>query len=278
MKTFYQKGMSAESGSFSPSAAKPQKFIEYLKVRNVPLELVEDFKPADRHLLSLAHDPLMVEGILDMRIANGFGNKSADVARSLPYTTGSFLAASDYAVKHQTNTFSPTSGFHHAGYAYNGGFCSLNGLMVSAQYLKKEKLAQKVGILDIDNHFGDGTEDIIKRLKLHWVHHYTFGAHGIEPRNANVWLAHLPKELEKFKDCDVIFYQAGGDVHINDPLGGALTTEQMRQRDLIVFSTFSRMGIPVVFNLAGGYQNPLEKVLALHLTTYEIALTFSKEK
>ena len=74
---------------------------------------------------------------------------------------------------------------------------------------------------------------------------------------------------------DIIFYQAGADPHINDPLGGSLTTEQMRKRDELVFKTFSKLGIPVVWNLAGGYQDPIEKVLALHKTTYEIALKYS---
>jgi hypothetical protein len=34
-------------------------------------------------------------------------------------------------------------------------------------------------------------------------------------------------------DCDVLLYQAGADPHINDPLGGWLTTAQLRERDRI---------------------------------------------
>jgi acetoin utilization deacetylase AcuC-like enzyme len=34
-------------------------------------------------------------------------------------------------------------------------------------------------------------------------------------------------------DCEVLLYQAGADPHINDPLGGWLTTAQLRERDRI---------------------------------------------
>jgi acetoin utilization deacetylase AcuC-like enzyme len=53
----------------------------------------------------------------------------------------------------------------------------------------------------------------------------------------------------------------------NDPLGGFLTTEQLARRDHIVFSTAKAMGIPLVWNLAGGYQEPIGKVLAIHNNT-----------
>jgi len=67
--------------------------------------------------------------------------------------------------------------------------------------------------------------------------------------------------------CDVVLYQAGGDPHINDPLGGFLTTSEMSLRDRYVFEGLAARGIPVAWNLAGGYQRPLEKVVALHVNT-----------
>jgi len=52
------------------------------------------------------------------------------------------------------------------------------------------------------------------------------------------------------------------------------TTEQMAQRDRIVFQYCKDMGIPVVWNLAGGYQRDeqgtIEPVLALHRQTMDI--------
>ena len=67
--------------------------------------------------------------------------------------------------------------------------------------------------------------------------------------------------------------QAGADPHIDDPLGGTLTTAQMRERDRTVFQQLGHL--PMVWNLAGGYQvvkgdteaQRMEPVLALHRET-----------
>jgi hypothetical protein len=40
----------------------------------------------------------------------------------------------------------------------------------------------------------------------------------------------------------------------------------------MVFEAAARAGMPVVWNLAGGYQEPLTKVLELHAITMEEAL------
>ena len=69
------------------------------------------------------------------------------------------------------------------------------------------------------------------------------------------------------RDCDVILYQAGADPHVDDPLGGWLTTEQLRERDRRVFESAQRLGVPIAWNLAGGYQEPLSKVLEIHDNT-----------
>lgn len=276
MKTFFRPEMNVKgNNSSSPSAGKPKKFIEYLLKHKLPLELVENFEPLARSDFYLAHDEAIVNGILDLAIPNGFGNKLEEVARSLPFTSGSFYAAAEYAVKNHANTFSPTSGFHHASFDSPGGFCTFNGIAVTALKLKNEGLVEKIGIVDCDQHYGNGTEDIIQLFELNWINHYTFGNEGIRPTNAERWLIDFERELKEFKDNEIIFYQAGADPHVDDPLGGNLTTSQMKKRDEIVFSTFQRLGVPVVWNLAGGYQKPLDIVLDLHKTTYEIALKHS---
>lgn len=71
-------------------------------------------------------------------------------------------------------------------------------------------------------------------------------------------------------ECDIVLYQAGADPHVNDP-GGWLTTEQLQQRDAIVFEAFAANKLPVVWNLAGGYQvnrdGSIPKVLEIHDNT-----------
>jgi hypothetical protein len=46
-----------------------------------------------------------------------------------------------------------------------------------------------------------------------------------------------------------------------------LSTEQMIERDRIVFEAAGASETPIAWNLAGGYQEPLAKVVALHVNT-----------
>ena len=85
------------------------------------------------------------------------------------------------------------------------------------------------------------------------VHYTPCNTYG-RAEKAEAFLAALPQLLTTFADCDLVLYQAGADPHINDPLGGWLTTAQLYQRDVRVFQSLRNMGLPVAWNLAGGYQ------------------------
>ncbi|MBI2806313.1 MAG: histone deacetylase [Planctomycetes bacterium] len=269
MKIFYRPEQTAlkNADCMSPSAQKPAQVVASWLSLHPTADLI-GFEPLTRTDLALAHDRNYVNGVLDLEIPNGFGNKLPEIADSLLYTTGSFYAAACHAFTTKESAASPTSGFHHAGYDSGGGFCTFNGLMIAAQKLRQEQGAASVGILDLDRHYGDGTDDITWRLGLeNYIVHYTFGGERITQGNAEEWLQNLPGILDRFAACDVVLYQAGADPHVHDPLGGILTTEQLYERDRIVFRTFLDLGVPVAWNLAGGYQKPLRKVLDIHDNT-----------
>jgi len=140
--------------------------------------------------------------------------------------------------------------------------------MLAAVKLKREYRLGDIGIIDFDMHWGNGTVDIINELKIEYIEHMAFNDQV--GNDYNDWLNQLEDSLkEKFKSCDILFYQAGADPHIDDPLGGELTTEQMRQRDRIVFEYAKEEKKPIVWNLAVGYQIPIDKVIELHLNTVE---------
>jgi hypothetical protein len=56
-------------------------------------------------------------------------------------------------------------------------------------------------------------------------------------------------------------------IQADDPLGGVLTTEQMIERDRNVFDAARASETPIAWDLAGGYQEPLAKVVGLHVNT-----------
>jgi acetoin utilization deacetylase AcuC-like enzyme len=259
--------MVADAASFSPSAAKPAEVVASWLRRGLAIALHTP-APATPEDLALAHDPDYVRAILAGLAPNGFGHRSAAVAASLPFTSGAMLSAARHALRERTIACAPCSGFHHAGYDRAEGFCTFNGLMVTACALRRDGLAARVGILDCDMHYGNGTDDIIDRLGARWVRHFTAGQDYVSPAQAEPFLEGLPALVRTFEDCDVVLYQAGADPHVDDPLGGWMTTEQLRRRDALVFDTLSELGIPVAWNLAGGYQREpdgsIPKVLAIH--------------
>jgi acetoin utilization deacetylase AcuC-like enzyme len=274
---FYSDRMVASNyGTISPSSYKPSQVVEsWTLEHDFPIDLIAP-QPASVKQLSLAHDPYYLQGVLAGKILNGFGNALAEVTESLPYTSGSMLSAARHVLKHGGVACSPSSGFHHACYGHGGGFCTFNGLMVAALTLHQESLVKKVGILDCDFHYGNGTDDIIAMTQSPWVRNITNskGYKGESGRGED-FLEALPGLVRQLQDCDLILYQAGADPHIDDPLGGFLTTNQMRLRDRIVFNEIKVLGIPLVWNLAGGYQvelfpsgkTSIRKVLELHDNT-----------
>jgi acetoin utilization deacetylase AcuC-like enzyme len=274
LKVFFSQNQNVHNNfSFSPSAGKPQLVVESWMKRNKPF-LIEDFLPASREDLKLIHDPQYVDGVLDLKKMNGFGNRKKEVADALPWVCGSMVAATLEAWKNKSITISPTSGAHHACYAIGRDFCTFNFLVLAA--LKAHNSgARKLGIIDLDCHYGDGTQNIIDRLKLDFIQHYSFGADPVVRISPSSWLKNLPYTIESFSDCELILYNAGVDSHIDDPLGGYLTTEQIEERESIVINAFAKKQIPMTISLAGGYQKDvrgnISEVIELHGFMFDAA-------
>lgn len=276
MKTipvFYTDAMVAD-GVTSPSAKKPKAVVAAWR-RHLPIEIREPVA-ATIDDFALAHDRRHVDDVLSLRTANGFGTRSADVARSLPWTTGALCSAAREALANGRVACAPVSGFHHACFDHGGGYCTFNGLVVAA--LKARGLLppdgpRRVGILDCDEHYGNGTDDILRRLNLDGISHWTLGGEGFghRPSDAPRFLRTLPEVIAgmKAEGCGLLLYQAGADPHIDDPLGGFLTDDELRERDRIVFATCRELQLPVAWVLAGGYQEPIGKVIAIHVATME---------
>jgi acetoin utilization deacetylase AcuC-like enzyme len=267
---YYSPSMLADDDvapSFSPSAWKPREVVASWRRLGIPLD-VRAPEPATPEELVRAHDERFVRGVLSLEQRNGFGSRSPGVARSLPWTSGAMRSAALQAWRHGGVAVAPCSGFHHAGWSRPAGFCTFNGLVVAALALRAAG-ARRVGILDCDHHEGDGTEDIIEHLGARgWIHHYTAGRHYSAPADAPAFFAALPRVLAGLSDCEVVLYQAGADPHLDDPLGGWLSTAQLRARDDEVFSTLAALRVPVAWNLAGGYQREADgsipAVLEIH--------------
>lgn len=265
---FYRPEQSANTESFSPSASKPARLMELWRGQN-QID-VRSFEPTTVDQLSLVHDRAFVEDVLALKRPNGFDNFDASVAASLPYTSGSMLAAALHVAEHGGVACSPTSGFHHAGWDFAGGYCTFNGLALAAVILQQQGI--KVGILDGDAHYGNGTDDILHRFGL-GIKHHTWGKDfpcGEVVSDSKAWRWYT-RAVDDLQDCDVVLYQASADPHIDDPLGGQLRDKALMMREHIVFGGLKR----VAWNLAGGYRKDqdggISGVLRTHTNTLGVS-------
>lgn len=270
---YYCDRMVSSVQSFSPSASKPAAVVDSWQELKIPLT-IEPFEPVSQQQIKVAHAPSYVDGIFSGAMKNGFRNNDIAVAQSCRYTIGALLAASKHALINKQVAIAPVSGFHHAGFADAYGYCTFNGLLVTALLLKQQELIKTIGILDLDVHEGDGSKEIIETLKLQeWIVHHSLGyAVSPIPENADSYLIQLPEVIATMQNCDLIIFQASTDPHIDDPLGGFLTTEQLRTRDRIVFEECAKQGIPLVWNIAGGYQRDEQGSIAPVLRLHDITL------
>jgi len=271
--------MSVDSGGYSPSASKPEQVVTDWQGAGLPIE-IRDVGPATVSDLSFVHCRDYVNGVLQGQIKNGHGNTNRRVSNSCLLTVGSFMAAGEEAASNGIVACSPTSGFHHASTESGRGFCTFNGLMAAAWKMLARDWS--VAIVDCDAHFGDGTQSIINQKKLHdRISHWTYGRDIPGAFKWDSFENQINGFVETFLeesnvDQRILFYQAGADVHVDDPLGpgehGMFDTE-MRQRDRLIFETCRKHKLPIVWNLAGGYQRDetggIPKVLELHRATME---------
>jgi acetoin utilization deacetylase AcuC-like enzyme len=275
MKVFFSSKQNVSNNdSFSPSASKPAQAVDSWRKLGIPFSIGKVI-PVSREMLYQVHEQEYVDEVLDLERSNGFGNTNPEVAKALPWVCGSMVQAALHSLKTGETSFSPTSGAHHAHYSSGYGFCTFNHLVLAALEAKK-KGAIRVGIIDLDAHPSDGILDIKEKLNLDFLEVYSFGYCPIARSNPEKWLNEtLRLKCFEFEGYDLVIYNAGADPHEDDELGGYLSTEQMAERDEIVFSILSYLKVPVAVSLAGGYQRDesgsIRPVLDLHDNTFRKA-------
>lgn len=169
------------------------------------------------------------------------------------------LFAALKALDEQSHYMAPVSGFHHASRDSAWGFCTFNGLMLTADELLKSGAVKKVVIIDGDTHFGDGCHNILC---------------GWQRSTCDYYHAESVEAVEKALNDDhpaetIVLYQAGVDGHVDDPLkmSDGLTDEDYRRRDELLYTACIDRGWPSVTNLAGGY---IDHSMDLYVQTAEI--------
>lgn len=251
---------------------------------------------ATRDELLLAHDPVYVDGILNGTIPErelkpiGFPWSPALVRRSRRTVGGALAAAKwalDYGIAGQL-----AGGTHHAHRDRGGGYCVFNDQACAALALLQERgdQVQRVLIVDLDVHQGDGTSSILQGngqvyiLSLHGERNYPFRKvastvdRGLPDGTSDAdYLKVLDEELDRALSFrpDLILYQAGVDPLASDRLGKlSLTHEGLKARDRRVLSCARDLNIPISLAMGGGYAEPISDTVRAHVGTYEVVREF----
>jgi acetoin utilization deacetylase AcuC-like enzyme len=165
---------------------------------------------------------------------------------------------------------------HHAFSERAGGFCFLANSAIAAQFLRRSH--EKVAILDVDVHHGNGTQGIfyergdvltcsihadpMNYYPFYWGHGHENGAGEGEGANLNipvpvksgnqVWFAAVDKACEAISasGATALVIALGLDAHEADPLmGGNVTTDGFAK----IAARIASLGLPAAIIQEGGY-------------------------
>jgi len=192
-----------------------------------------------------------------------------------------------YAMKYRV-AMNIAGGTHHSFTDRGEGFCLLNDMAIASNYLLNESLVEKILIVDLDVHQGNGTAQIFKND----TRVFTFSMHGEknypvrkEKSDMDIGLpdktpdfAYL-KMLQKILptlietvEPDIIFYLSGVDVLESDKLGRlSMSLAGCKERDRIVFEACKANEIPVAVAMGGGYSERLAQIVEAHANTFRLA-------
>jgi len=165
---------------------------------------------------------------------------------------------------------------HHAGKDRVAGFCYFNNIALACARLLKEGQAQRIAILDVDVHHGDGTESLVlgnEAIRFCSLHQFPlYPGTGAQSRanceniplpegtDEEAYLAKLEPALQRLLDFkpDVLAVSAGFDTYKEDPLAGLKLDVKTYRR---IGRLISQTGCRRFACLEGGYAEAMPKLI-----------------
>lgn len=257
------------------------------------LQLCEP-SPASLDDLLRVHCPLYVERMLKGRASEaelrriGFPWSPGMVDRSRR-SSGGTIGALTAALAGDGVGVNLAGGTHHAGFNRGGGYCVFNDSVVAARHVQAAGMADRLLVVDLDVHQGDGTAAIcaddpsIYTYSMHAERNYP----AIKPasdldvaledgvddaRYLDLLDQHLPRAIRAARP-DAVIYLAGADPFEGDRLGHLrLSKAGLLERDQRVLASCRRHGLPLSISMAGGYAPEIDDIVDIHFATVSAAL------
>jgi len=259
----------------------------------ISLDNLFEPEPVDEEIVLLSHDDAYWAQLRDFTLPPreqrriGFPLNAQLLERELRIVQGTIDGA--LFAKENGLAFNVAGGTHNAGTNWGEGFCLLNDQAIAANYLLNRCLCNRILIIDLDVHQGNGTAQILENepgvftFSMHGEKNFPFRKEvsdldiGLDARTGDdVYLSllehTLPGLYEKHQP-DFVFYLSGVDVLSSDKLGKlAMSKAGCKERDKMVFQFCKEHGLPVQVSMGGGYSPLVKDIVEAHCNTFKIGL------
>lgn len=195
------------------------------------------------------------------------------------YATGGTYLGAKLAIKHGW-AINLSGGYHHAKAESGGGFCFYADVPVAINKLWQEDEDLRVLIIDLDAHQGNGNSSILKNdsrvfiLDVFQKDNYPYNdeaknyvdfSYPVDSIEDKEYLEIIKKAIPEAinqSNPDLIIYNSGTDIYIEDPLGRMrISKEAIIERDELVFKSAKDKDIPILMVLSGGYSSASYRII-----------------
>jgi len=216
----------------------------------------------------------------------GFPLSNQLIEREITIAQGT-LDASFFALEHGV-AFNVAGGTHHAFRDRGEGFCLLNDVALAANELLFQKIAQRILVVDLDVHQGNGTARIFEQeprvftLSFHGAENFPLHKEkssldvplptGTKDEKYLETLHRVLNDVLSSFEPDFVFYVSGVDVLETDRLGKlCLTLGGCKERDEMVIRACHSRKLPLVCVMGGGYSHRIADIVNAHCQTFQVA-------
>jgi acetoin utilization deacetylase AcuC-like enzyme len=227
----------------SDPAAAPGRMEAVMEVLRPAVELVQPV-PATEEQIGAVHTRSHIESV-----------KAQGVYEVAALAAGGAIMAAEIGLEEPCFGLIRPPG-HHASSDSAWGFCYFNNMAIAISSLSERKKIRSAYVLDIDLHFGDGTDNIFGGSRGVTVH-------NVSARERTAYLKEVEREMENC-GADIIGISAGFDDHEED-WGGTLKTDDYRKIGGLVRTAARRCKGGCFALLEGGYNHRVlgQNVMAL---------------
>jgi acetoin utilization deacetylase AcuC-like enzyme len=261
------------------------------RLANVALLELEVPQPVTRVALERVHDRAYVDRVFEGRLTPdevrkiGFPWSPSLVERSRRSVGGTVSAAA--TALEEGIAANLAGGTHHAFSDRGTGFCVFNDVAVATRAMQAERHAERVAVIDVDVHQGDGTAALFSRdptvftLSIHGANNFPFHKKRSDldiglPDGAgdDQYLSAVEGGLREALSIrpDLTFFVAGADPFEGARLGRlSVSKAGIAERDELVLNRCSAAGTCVVIVMSGGYASDMLDTVDIHETTIRTA-------